>query len=564
MVDIIGDAIKNAAGAVKGTFDATGIRGAVDAIVQRPVETVTGVVAGLADANLSEEEKQRRAATRAIVSAPAKSDIVKDMSGVVGGIINMVKPSSAPSGTPNAEGVSWVRSSEDISNAKTPQYGKIGIGIVDTIGGAIGGIIAASKGGSGNTFEYDNQEPPTTPQGYTPVITGSDEVFRQANINTDPPKPYSNEKVDAFKATYTETKSNRPGYIAVGDLGLDRKTWSLIADGDTPLIAVTKRLDEETNPRTKRYLQWAQGALLGNKVSNASEYHAWAMSTGKPTAINPYMNQGDMALAILQGNEQEGKLQIAGSNPGVNEIFAELPGEGIGLGTLSYGASGKAGDSYNKKIPSLLPAITKMESKAGDVGIYGSLRSDGNYDEWNKASLKSTPVYQNLYDQNNNIIGTKLVDTRPGTGKPRNVKYISPSRVTIGEEYTQEFAALPPLTIAAFGSKRKMHTPKRKPTVLSQNHKSDMSMNDILYGNIKPPIKTIKTHKADGDKLMNDILYGDFKKSKPKQISKKPKSQGKGGGEALMNEILHGKKQTSKKSDKKSSKKKFNYNDCGI
>ena len=260
------------------------------------------------------------------------------------------------------------------------------------LGGYIAGEVAKAQGGSGQggseynaegysyaPYPSDTKSPEEKPSKETSAASTSiisDDKSGKPSL-TD---KYAEQKGD-FTATWTEPTSDRPGYRNVEDLGLDRKTYSLISEGYTPIQAVTMRLNEETNPRTIRELNWQQGQLLENKIEVSSGYHHWGKDTGQPVAINPFENTGDMALAIKQETGQEGKFQISKSNPSVASIFADMPkGKGPEDNAWDTAMSG-----YTTKGTNLLPAINKMESSKNDLGVYGGLNSNRDYTSWNKS-----------------------------------------------------------------------------------------------------------------------------------------------------------------------------------
>jgi hypothetical protein len=140
-------------------------------------------------------------------------------------------------------------------------------------------------------------------------------------------------------------------------------------------------MQEETNPRTLRELDWQRLQLAQNKIELSSDYHHWAKNTGKPQSINPFENEGDAMQALKLGTRQQGKTQLAKANPGMADIFSDLPG-GMGFEDASWEAA-KTG--FTKKSPSFTKAINKAISTRGDPGIYGTLNSNRNYDDWNRA-----------------------------------------------------------------------------------------------------------------------------------------------------------------------------------
>jgi hypothetical protein len=223
----------------------------------------------------------------------------------------------------------------------------------------------SSEGNAGITFEQPSTE----------KKSGSSKSGGAAYTNK-----YSDQK-GGVTANWIEPISNRPGFKKTEDLGLDRKTWSLISEGYTPLQAVTMRLQEETKPSVRRELDWQQNQLAENKIEVSSDYHNWATDTGKPQSINPFANEGDMALALKQGTRQEGKLQISGSNPGVSGLFADLPG-GKGLEDVSWD---QAKTGFTQKSPDFMKAVDRVEAARYDPGVYGDLNSNRNYIDWNKA-----------------------------------------------------------------------------------------------------------------------------------------------------------------------------------
>jgi hypothetical protein len=154
-----------------------------------------------------------------------------------------------------------------------------------------------------------------------------------------------------------------------------------MSEGYDPLQAVEMRMQEETKPRILRELDWQRLALAQNKIELSSDYHHWAQGTGKPQAINPFENEGDAMQALKMGSRQEGKGQLSKANPGMSDIFADLPG-GMGFEDASWEAA-KTG--FTKKSPSFTKAINKSLATRGDPGIYGTLSRNRNYDEWNKA-----------------------------------------------------------------------------------------------------------------------------------------------------------------------------------
>jgi hypothetical protein len=214
-----------------------------------------------------------------------------------------------------------------------------------------------------------------------------------------------------FTATYSEENIDRPGYTKIADLGLDRKTWAMVAKGSTPLKAVTKRLETETNPRIRRELDWQQGKLLQNDIEASSAEHHYKMDSINPAdwTFNTRENVGDMALAIKEGTRQENKLQIARSNPAVMGVMQTLPEKdyvpgGMGWGDITW-ENAKSG--YSKKSPSLLPAVDILETarKNKDYGVYGTLSSNKGSVEWNPASTRTrkVPAYEptDYFDYNN-------------------------------------------------------------------------------------------------------------------------------------------------------------------
>jgi hypothetical protein len=210
--------------------------------------------------------------------------------------------------------------------------------------------------------------------------------------------------VNNFDASWSEQISNRPGYRKVEDLGLDKQTWKLISQGYTPLQAVNKRMQDESSPSIKRQLDWQLNQLAQNDIENSSDYHHWAMDTGKPQSINPYENQGDMALALKQGNSQEGRLQIAKSNPGVADLFADLP-NGRGLEDASWDS---AKNDFTNKYPDFTKAVNRVEAAANYPGVYGQLNPGRDYSDWNRSRKANVTV-------------NSLMDIQTGTRRKKTV-----------------------------------------------------------------------------------------------------------------------------------------------
>jgi hypothetical protein len=219
------------------------------------------------------------------------------------------------------------------------------------------------------------------------------------------------EQKGSVKANWIEPISNRPGFRKTEDLGLDRKTWSLISEGYTPLEAVTMRLQEETKPSIIRELVWQQRQLDANKIEVSSDYHNWAKETGKSVAINPFENEGDRALALMQGTQQESKLQISKSNPSVSDLFADLPDNGKGLDTAGWEGA-KTG--FTSKYPDFTKSVNWVESARYNPGVYGNLNSNRNYDAWNKARPEAQVK---VISTNELLYGTPQSHTVPAIGE---------------------------------------------------------------------------------------------------------------------------------------------------
>jgi hypothetical protein len=227
------------------------------------------------------------------------------------------------------------------------------------------------------------------------------------------------EQQNETEVSWVEPISTRPAFKKVADLGLDRKTMSLISEGYDPLQAVDMRMQEESNPRTLRELDWQRLQLAQNKIELSSEYHNWAKDTGKPQSINPFENEGDAMQALKMGSRQEGKIQLSKANPGMADIFSDLP-DGMGFEDASWDAA-KTG--FTRKSPSFTKAINKALSTKGDPGIYGTLNRDRNYDDWNRARPQA-PV--KVISPMEIMTGTKQRRTIPA--KQTTSKYYSSNK----------------------------------------------------------------------------------------------------------------------------------------
>jgi hypothetical protein len=203
-----------------------------------------------------------------------------------------------------------------------------------------------------------------------------------------------------FSVTYKEENINRPGYTKVSDLGLDRKTWVLVAKGSSPLKAVTKRLESETNPKIRRELDWQQGKLLQNEIEASSAEHYFKKESINPAdwTFNTRENIGDMALAIKEGTRQESKLQLARSNPAIMGVMQALPEKdyvpgGMGWGDITW-ENAKSG--YTAKTPGLTQAVEMLETarRNKDYGVYGQLYPGLGREvtEWNPPVTRTRKV----------------------------------------------------------------------------------------------------------------------------------------------------------------------------
>jgi hypothetical protein len=309
---------------------------------------------------------------------------------------------------------------------------------------------------------------------------------------------------DGTKITWVEPESDRPGFISANELRLDTKTWQYVTEGYTPLQAVNKRIGEETNPQTLRELDWQRTQLAQNKIEMSSDYHHWARDTGKTTAVNPFENEGDMALALKQGTQQESRLQIAKSNPSASDLFGDLPG-GRGLEDASWTA---AKTSFTTRPADFADAINHVESARDDLGIYGTLSSDGDYSEWN-ASHPQAQVYSG-----------GVVGYRRGKYKPRS----------------EEMSILQGI---GFSRPYKPSRPDGKAPIKSQKRFENDLLSNILGVSIKsvPRVSTSErkagehTRKKKGFKGINEsALFRDMglmtKSKKPqKPVQKKTSSK---------------------------------------
>ena len=350
------------------------------------------------------------------------------------------------------------------------------------VGGYIAGEIAKVQGGGGQggneynaegysyaPYPSDTETPKEKPSKDTPASSTLGDYQSGKPAGSD---KYAEQKGD-FTATWTEPKSDRPGYRNVEDLGLDRKTYSLISEGYTPIQAVTMRLKEETNPKTIRDLNWQQGQLLENKIEVSDDYHHWGKDTGQPVAINPFENTGDMALGIKQGTGQESKLQISKSNPRVADIFADMP-KGRGWEDNAWDM---AGSGYTTKGTNLLPAINKMESSKNDLGVYGGLNPNRDYTSWNKSHSNA------------------------------QVDIISPLEVLYGPKQSKKVSASK--NIGMFGSKQKIRNPQPESSLLEQmgitqpfNQKKHQKkpLGDIRYPNKEGSFQTMRKNYTNRSK----------------------------------------------------------------
>lgn len=353
-------------------------------------------------------------------------------------------------------------------------------------------------------------------------------------------------------ANWIEPQSSRPGYRKVADLGLDRKTYSLMSEGYTPLQAVTQRLEEETNPRIRRELDWQQGQLLQNKIELSSEYHHWGMDTGRPVSVNPFENQGDMALAIKEGTRQEGKLQIARSNPGVLGIMQVLPEKdyvpgGMGWGDITWENAKPGG--YQTKSPSLQKAINEMESKAGNLGVYGGLNPNRDYAAWNKSHPNAPVSVMSPMDILYGPTRTKRVAAKEGvsTKTPRKPtqKYIGWNTGDNPDNYEYDNVGLDlnylgrkdksAASVGAFGSgsttKSQNSAHKNKGNIYTHSHKElDGKMNDILFGNntsrSKPKKQTVYKPMKESTMLREmGLVQKPVQRSDKKQAKTMKKNQ---------------------------------------
>jgi len=448
------------------------------------------------------------------------------------------------------------------------------LGVAEAAAGAVGALGVAILTGKGSKAGAVNPDA---------GIKGEYDKANQISGGADRTGKYA-EQPGAIDATYTETQVNRPGSKSVNDLGFDRKTWSLIAEGYSPLQAVTMRIGEETNPKLKRELDWQQGQLLQNDIeASSAEHHGKAASTNPADwTPNTKENVGDMALAIKQGSRVNRKSQLSDSNPAVSGILADLPG-GYGQEDFSWE---QAKDGFTKKAPSLLKAVTTLEAarKNKDMGVYGGLIEKRDATPflpevtYNKkigaATVNGLPNKE--WDVLATVMGKTGVPTRtssytvPLTPKTPSVRDASnaigaasvsgsesvktlnyyDNAMMRGDPVSMEQAramareddnaiARRAAAMGGFGGKKK-HTPTRPKTRAAKNRTSDKLVNDILYGRIKPTDRKIKTHKSGGDALMNEILYG--KPTNKRKLTAKP----------------------TKKPIKTPKKKGFNYSNVGI
>jgi hypothetical protein len=308
-----------------------------------------------------------------------------------------------------------------------------------------------------------------------------------------------------------------------------------MSEGYTPIQAVTQRLEEETNPRIRRELDWQQGQLLQNKIELSSEYHHWGMDTGRPVSVNPFENQGDMALAIKEGTRQEGKLQVSRSNPGVLGIMQVLPEKdyvpgGMGWGDITWENAKPGG--YQTKSPSLQKAINEMESKAGNLGVYGDLNANRDYTAWNKshpnASVSSLSPMDILYGPTR----TKRVAAKGGvsTKTPRK-----PAQKYTGWNTDWNIEDNGVASVGAFGSgsttKSQKPAHKNKGNIYTHPHKElDGKMNDILFGNNtsrSKPKKQIAFKKTGESTMLREmgLVQKPVQRSDKKQVKTMKKNQ---------------------------------------
>lgn len=266
---------------------------------------------------------------------------------------------------------------------------------VSTAGGVVGGAVSSyltqaekvqgGGGGGAEGYKYVASEKPASASNTRQTSTVDDSA-----------------PAGEFSVNYKEENIDRPGYTKASDLGLDRKTWALVAKGSTPLKAVTKRLETETNPRIRRELDWQQGKLLQNEIEASSAEHHYKMDSTNPAdwTFNTRANIGDMALGIKEGTRQENKVQITRSNPAVMGVMQALPEKdyipgGMGWGDITW-ENAKSG--YQTKSPSLSPAVDILETarKSNDYGVYGTLSPKKGVTQWNPPSTKTykVPAYQ--------------------------------------------------------------------------------------------------------------------------------------------------------------------------
>jgi len=275
--------------------------------------------------------------------------------------------------------------------------------------------LAVGVGGSDNWDEFGTAIPNTPTKTSKQDKKDPDYVEGVSATGTEGSgTTMSTADLNEFKANYKEENITRSDYTKIADLGLDRETWKLIANGDSPLEAVTKRLEVETKPKLRRELDWQQGKLLQNEIAASSAEHSYKKTSEKASDWTPNSreNVGDMALAIKLGTRQEGKLQVSKSNPGALGVMQALPEEGYipgGMGWDDITWKNAGVDGYNKKSPSLLPAIKILEDardardKNNDLGIYGTLTVKPSATQWNPLIDKTYTAPAQMRDVNGNV-----------------------------------------------------------------------------------------------------------------------------------------------------------------
>jgi hypothetical protein len=293
-------------------------------------------------------------------------------------------------------------------NSQAPQYNNAPApNFVDQAAGAAVGFVGAATGAAAGALGFGgapkNQE------------FGYGEGQRSPEMGS-----MREAKSGDFQARYTEDRpetradgTTRAGYTPTENLGLDKKTWSYIADGMSPGEALAQRYYEETNPKLKRELDWQLSQYNQNEIERSSAEHHYKKDSDNPADWTPntHEDSGDKALALQLGNEQEDKIQLIGSNPGIADFYSKMPqkdGKAIGLGTNGWweANTGFEGDplDYRAAMADIERTMPKGESFTKQVNDSDFIKSpplpNSPYSEEYGDPLSSmTPAYIAERDQ---------------------------------------------------------------------------------------------------------------------------------------------------------------------